>query len=89
MTHDEFVSWLQDEVSNRRMTQDQTDDLLAQKKLFDLDRGLLESSYQARIVGYIAEQRRDAGDIHELLEEAKTSFPGRMIYFEPIGFDLF
>jgi hypothetical protein len=40
------------------------------------------------VVGYVADQRRVAEGIHELIDEAKVKFPDKMIYFEPIGFTL-
>jgi len=89
MTHNEFVSWLDSEVSGNRMTPAQNDDLLEQKSYFDGKRPSLQSEHRNQIVAYIAGQLRWAGEIHALLDAAKKEFPGRMIYFEPIGFDLF
>jgi len=88
MTHEEFVNWLRDEVSNERMTQGEMDDLLAQKSLFDNNRSVIELEYNQLIVGYVAGQQRIADRIHELIDAAKMQFPGKMIYFEPIGFHI-
>lgn len=88
MTHEEFVNWLSDEVSNERMTHSEMKDLLHQKELFDSNRSLIETEYNWRIVGYVADQQRVAEDIHELIDAAKEQFSDRMIYFEPIGFTL-
>jgi len=92
MTDEEFRAWLADEVSGLRMTPEQMDDLLRQKSLFAQNLGseddVRRRDYQRRIVAYVAEQSRIATDIHALLDAAKRDFPKRMIYFEPIGFDL-
>jgi len=88
MTHNEFVSWLDSEVSGLRMTPLQRKDLLDQKSFFDGTRPSLESEHRNHIVAFVNGQLRWAGEIHALLDAAKSEFPGRMIYFEPIGFDL-
>lgn len=89
MTDAEFREWLESEVAGRRMTKDQRSDLLDQKEIFDAeipnDR---RSEYLGWIVGYVAGERCVAREIHALLQDAKSRRPGRMIYFEPIGFDL-
>jgi hypothetical protein len=69
------------------------DDLLKQKSLFMQNFGGEDDprrqDYRLRIIGYVAEQLRVDTDIHALLDAAKRDFPKRMIYFEPIGLDLF
>jgi hypothetical protein len=77
------------EVDNGRMTAAQMDDLLKQKALFDQYKHTFESVFFHEIVGYVAGNQRSAHNAHVLLDRAKATFPGRMIYFEPIGFDLF
>ncbi|MGQ0682031.1 hypothetical protein [Bradyrhizobium sp.] len=93
MTDEEFRNWLSSEVAKNRMTDKQMSDLLQQKVLFDQEIGSGESparqEYRLQIVGYVAERRRVSNSIHKLLRRAKEEFPGRMVYFEPIGFDLF
>lgn len=93
MTDGEFRAWLDEEVLERRMTPEQRDDLIKQKEMFDRDfppsDTQLRLVYQGRIVGYVANERRVESEIHALLDGAKRDHPGRMIYFEPIGFDLF
>jgi len=93
MTDDEFQNWLRDEVANERMQQAQMDDLLKQKFLFDGAFGSpnspLRTEFTFQIVGYVADKRIVANEIHVLIDTAKREFPGRMIYFEPIEFDLF
>jgi len=93
MTDEEFSNWLSREVASKDMTQSQMDDLLQQKALFVRELGKpdspLRDPYRLKIVGYVAEHRRIDTSIHKLLDDAKQKFPGRMIYFEPIGFDLF
>lgn len=93
MTDEEFRNWLADEVAKSRMTAGQRDDLLKQKALFDREIGSAASptrqAYRLQIVGYVAGQRRVSDNIHKLLASARDQFPGKMVYFEPIGFDLF
>jgi hypothetical protein len=88
MTHEEFVNWLADEMSNERMTRPEMDDLLRQNRWFDGDRSVIETEYKGRVVGYVANELRVAEGAHELIDEAKTKFPDKMIYFEPVGFTL-
>jgi hypothetical protein len=88
LTHEEFATWLEDEVKGNRMTFTQQQDLLNQKKLFDSQRTLIQHEFVGQIVGYVAGQRRSAPKIHELLDKSNAQFPGSMVYFEPVGFDL-
>jgi hypothetical protein len=93
MTDAEFRAWLDEEVRESRMKPEERDDLIGQKHMFDLDfppgDTPLRRDYRGRIVGYVANERRVEGEIHALLDGAKRDHPGRMVYFEPIGFDLF
>jgi hypothetical protein len=89
MTNSEFVAWLNEEVAEGRMTTPQRDDLLAQKNLFDQNRTEIESGFANKIVGFVAGQQRVNTDLHSLLAAAKEEFPGSLMYFEPVGFDLF
>jgi|GEM_PF-6008965 len=88
MTHEEFASWLLDEVQHDRMTQTQMEDLLAQKALFDSHRTEIEDSFRWHVVGYVNAERQVTDTVHHLLDLARELFPGRMTYFEPVGFDL-
>jgi hypothetical protein len=88
MTHEEFASWLRDEVGSERMTQPEMNDLLHQKELFENSRSIIEAENNRRVVGYVADQRWVADSTHGLIDSAKARFPDRMIYFEPIGFTL-
>lgn len=88
MTHDEFVSWLDSEVSGGRMTPAQRKDMLEQKATFDGKRPSLETEHSNQIVAVVASEVTSGWEIHALLDAAKAKYPGRMIYFEPIGFDL-
>jgi hypothetical protein len=88
LTHEEFAAWLEEEVNGDRMTPAQQQDLLHQKSLFDGRRTVIQLEYLGQIVGYVAGQLRAAPKINELLETSNTQFPGSMVYFEPVGFDL-
>jgi hypothetical protein len=84
VTQEEFVNWLSYEVSNDRMTQAEMNDILSQKQLFDGNRSIIETEYNRKVVGYIANQLIVASGIHELIDAAKEKFPDNIIYFEPI-----
>lgn len=89
MTDREFRDWLDDEVAHGRMTPVQRKDLLDQKTNFDHDRETLQRQYQQQVVGYANGQREVGDTVHEVLRQAQVHNPGRMVYFEPIGFDLY
>jgi hypothetical protein len=88
MTHEEFQDWLIDEVVHQRMTTGQMNDLLEQKALFDSNRTMIELEFRWRVVGYVDNQRRVEDDVHKLLETSDYHNRGKMVYFEPVGFDL-
>jgi hypothetical protein len=89
MTGQEFVAWLQDETTHNRMTAIQRDDLLTQKAAFEENRPSIEAAFRNQIVGYASGVRLVDTDLHRLIATAQRSFPGAMVYFEPIGFDLY
>jgi hypothetical protein len=87
--NDEFRDMVEKEVLIGRMTAQQRDDLLEQKDHFDEHRAEIEQQYRYRVVGYVNGTREVGGTVHEVLNKAKERFPGRMVYLEPIGFELF
>lgn len=89
MTDIEFRDWLDDEVRTRRMDPLQRDDLLKQKSHFDADRTQIQQMHPHQVVGYVDGRRVTGGTVREILNQASQYFPGRMVYFEPVGFDLF
>ena len=93
MTDAEFRVWLDEEVREKLMSPEQRKDLLEQKDNFDralpAGDGPLRGDNRGRIVGYVAGEQIVAGTIHALLDEAKRRHADRMVYFEPIGFDLY
>jgi hypothetical protein len=94
VTPSAFADWLQSEVDAGRMSRSQMSDLLGQKALLDSElRNNPSLSFSPRgrrlIIGYVANERFEASDIQTLLSIAKREFPGRMLYFEPMGFTLF
>ena len=94
MTADEFRAWLREEVAGGRLTPGQMDDLVKQQTAFIAVFGNAEQplpmrrEFNMKIVGFVSEQMRTALDIHELFDVCQSQFPKRMVYFEPIGFDL-
>jgi hypothetical protein len=89
MTDIEFRDWLNDEVRDGRLNPRQRDDLLQQKSYFDENRIRNQQAYPHQVVGYVGGTRVTGGTVREILNQARESRPGGMVYFEPIGFDLF
>jgi hypothetical protein len=85
----EFRDMLERLVHEGQMTSQQRDDLLEQKGYFDQHRTEIEQQYRYRVVGYVSGTREVGGTVHEVLNRAKERFPGRMVYLEPIGKELF
>jgi hypothetical protein len=71
------------------MTPEQRDDLLEQKNHFELHRGEIERLYQQRVVGYVNGRREVGGTVQEVLASAQKVYPGHMVYFGPVGFELY
>jgi hypothetical protein len=88
MTDVEFRAWLETEVLDCRMTRQQRDDLLEQKGCFDHNRAEIERHCQNQVVGYVSGMQKVSATVHELLGQAQRTHPGRMVYFEPVGFEL-
>ena len=92
MTDAEFRSWLATEVAAGRMSSAQRDDLLKQKELFDGDFRAEDSPLRHSPTPHrrlCSRRQAVCSAIHHLIDGAKRDFPDRMIYFEPIEFDLF
>ncbi len=89
MTDTEFRDWLQTLVLEGQVTPEQRNDLLEQKGYFDRHRTEIEQQYHQRVVGYVNGTRDIGSTVHEILNRAKERYPGRMVYFEPIGTELF
>jgi hypothetical protein len=52
--------------------------------LFDRNRASIEEEFRQKVVGYVANDRLIADSTRAILDAA-SAFPGRMLYFEPIG----
>ncbi len=89
MNFEEFARWLRQELREGRLFEHQVIDLLAQRILFDRKRNLLESEFWLRVVGFVANEQMVSDSTGALLKDAAQRFPGRMLYFEPVGFRLF
>ena len=85
MTFEEFADWLRTECWEGRLTLIQAADVLAQRRLFDDNRAMLEAEFPHRTVGYIANQLHTAGSVGTLLDVATARSEPRMLYFESIG----
>ena len=62
-----------------------------QKKFFDSRFFSVDSraSFRRRVVGFVAEHFVEAETVQQLMAQARQTYPGRMVYFEPIGFTLY
>jgi hypothetical protein len=89
MDFEAFSIWLRQEYQDRGILASQLDDLLKQRQLFDANREFIESEFQLHVVGYVADERQITDSTVELLDMVIERFPGRMVYFEPIGYSLF
>lgn len=89
MSFEEFVAWLVRELGAGMIEELQVADLIAQRTLFDQQRTMIEQEFRMRVAGYVANQLRSGSTIRELVSHAQNEFPGRMIYFEPIGYRAF
>jgi hypothetical protein len=89
MSFEEFVAWLARELRAGMIEELQVADLVAQRTLFDKDRAMIEREFGMRVAGYVANELRSGPTVRELLRHAQEEFPGRMLYFEPIGYRAF
>jgi hypothetical protein len=86
MTFSELVEWLQSLVGQGRLTVRQMDDLVAQRRLFDAERQLIEVEYRGLVVGYCANERLIDETVVGLLDRIVDIYRGRyQVYFEPVG----
>jgi hypothetical protein len=76
------------EVGSRRMTPAQRDDLLTQKAIFENQYPNFAEGLQGKIVGFAHGRPYVGTTVHELLDAVKREYPGSMLYFEPLGFDI-
>jgi hypothetical protein len=84
----EFENMLAEQVKTGGMTQPQMDELLAQQALFDSNRQTIETTHHGQFVGYVNGQMLVDKSYNDLSAQAKKAHPGRLLYFEPVGFSL-
>jgi hypothetical protein len=89
MADSEFLDMLERLIREGQMTPQQRDDMLEQKSYFDQHRAEIEQQHRYRVVGYVNGTQVVGGTMHDVLNQAKERFPGRMVYLEPIGFEFF
>ena len=80
---------LSSDVSVGLMTQDQMDELLTQRDFFESKREEIEAVYQNKMVGIADGQLFVGNSPHDVFDQVKAQLPGKLVYLEPIGFDLF
>ncbi len=86
----EFEQWMDREVHDQRLTPAQRDDLLEQKAFFENQYPNLQVSLRGKVVGFARGRLYSGNTVHEVLDTVKNDKEnrGRMLYFEPIGFDI-
>lgn len=90
MNEQEFLNWLETLLRERKLTREQVNDLRRQRELFDAERQMIETEFQGRAVGYIADERWVQDCVPDLLDRAVRVFSGsQQLYFEPIGYTAF
>jgi peptide subunit release factor RF-3 len=70
------------------MKPEQMYEILEQRDLFELKREEIEANYPHKVVG-LADGRLFVGKtVHEIFEQVKTQCPGKLVYLEPIRFEI-
>ncbi len=87
MSDTDFQNWLNDEVLAERMSADQRAELLDQKELFVANQDHIREAYRYQVVGYVKGQLVAGVTVQVVLNQARRK--GGIVYFEPVGFDLF
>jgi hypothetical protein len=80
-----FALWVRSLVQERRLTNDEADDILEQRRLFDEQRSIIEAEFDGSVIGLVSGQRIARRTMTELLDLAAVDFRGRQVYFEPMG----
>lgn len=80
---------LQEHVDAGALSQEQMDDLLAQRTAFDANRPTINANYNKKVVGYCQSEMFVGDTMHLLLAQTRAKHPGKMTYFETIGYELF
>ena len=89
MTNREFSLWLDEEIRSGRLSPAQKDELIGQKQVFDANKASHQRNDAGRVVGYSHGRTFVADTVQEVIARARNTFPGELVYFEPIGFDLY
>lgn len=79
---------LTSDVRDRLMTDPQRAEILEQKKIFDSHRSEIEGKFQGRIVGAAGGQLFVGNTVHDVIEQVRSKLPGKLVYFESVGFGL-
>ena len=90
MPANDFDALLEEEFDAGLMTQDEMDDMLAQRDLYETNRAAIEQdpSNDGLYVGFVAGNMITADIIQGLVDQFETQLPGRLCYFESVGFDI-
>lgn len=80
---------LQEHVDAGALTQEQMDDLLAQRTAFDANRETIKANHDKKVVGYCNGAMYVGDTMQLLLAQTRKAHPGKMTYFETIGYELF
>lgn len=84
--HAHYVRNLEEHVLAGALTQAQMDELLSQKALFDAARADIRANHEHKVVGYCNGEMYVGDTVHLLLAQTKAAHPGKLTYFENIGY---
>lgn len=89
IAHLHYVRNLEEHVAAGAMTKEEMDDLLAQKAHYDANRETIRSneSHHLKVVGFCNGEMFVGDTIHLLLAQTKAAHPGKLTYFENIGYE--
>lgn len=82
LSYEDYKAWL----SSQPVDQQTRDGLLEQRALFDANRDQIKRDFWFYWVGFVGGELQASGTAHDLFEKAHMRFPGRQLYFEPVGF---
>lgn len=89
MTRDEYIAWVKSLGQAEQLCTEQVNDAIHQRLLFDARREAIEKDYGGLAVGMVGDELIYDSSVTSLLDKARSNYPGRMMYFEPVGYRAF
>ena len=86
MNFDEFTQWTRALTVEGRLSPEQADDVLQQRRRFDNQRQMIENEFPGRVVGFVADELVADDEAPAMLDRVMERFGlERQLYFEWIG----